>query len=231
LREPDSAFHRLALSIALAVGGPAALLQPLSGDLIAKSVAVHQPAKLASMEALFTTKAGADFVLGGLPDPATRTVRYGLVIPNGLSLLLYRDANAQVIGLDHFPPEDWPPVAVVHVAFQIMVGCGLVMAAIATWTGWRWWNSGRLTLDRHEPQRPRSNQGPEPGAIEAGWVVTEVGRQPWIIDHVMRTADAVTPMPGLWIPMVIFTLLYVVLAGVVLWAIWKHIAATYVSPT
>jgi cytochrome d ubiquinol oxidase subunit I len=231
LREPDSAFHRLALSIALAVGGPAALLQPLSGDLIAKSVAVHQPAKLASMEALFTTKAGADFVLGGLPDPATRTVRYGLVIPNGLSLLLYRDANAQVIGLDHFPPEDWPPVAVVHVAFQIMVGCGLVMAAIATWTGWRWWNSGRLTLDRPWLWALIASGPLGFVAIEAGWVVTEVGRQPWIIDHVMRTADAVTPMPGLWIPMVIFTLLYVVLAGVVLWAIWKHIAATYVSPT
>jgi cytochrome bd ubiquinol oxidase subunit I len=63
-------------------------------------------------------------------------------------------------------------------------------------------------------------------ALEAGWVVTEVGRQPWIIDHVMRTSEAVTPMPGLWIPMTTFSLLYVVLAGVVCWAMWRHIAAT-----
>jgi cytochrome d ubiquinol oxidase subunit I len=112
-----------------------------------------------------------------------------------------------------------------------MVACGLFMAAIATWTGWRWWNSGRLTLDRPWLWALIASGPLGFVAIEAGWVVTEVGRQPWIIDHVMRTADAVTPMPGLWIPMVIFTLLYVVLAGVVLWAIWKHIAATYVSPT
>ena len=231
LKEPDSAFHRLALSIALAIGGPPAILQPLSGDLIAKSVAVHQPAKLASMEALFATKTGAEFVLGGLPDAATRTVPYGLLIPSGLSLLLYGNANAQVIGLDHFPPEDWPPVAVVHVAFQIMVGCGLVMATITAWSGWRWWRSGRLMLDRPWLLTLIASGPLGFVAIEAGWVVTEVGRQPWIIDHVLRTADAVTPMPGLWIPLVIFTLLYVVLAGVVLWAIWRHIAATYLSAT
>jgi cytochrome d ubiquinol oxidase subunit I len=89
------------------------------------------------------------------------------------------------------------------------------MAAIATWTGWRWWNSGRLTLDRPWLWALIASGPLGFVAIEAGWVVTEVGRQPWIIDHVMRTADAVTPMPGLRIPMVIYT----------------HIAATYVSPT
>jgi cytochrome d ubiquinol oxidase subunit I len=66
-------------------------------------------------------------------------------------------------------------------------------------------------------------------AIEAGWVVTEVGRQPWIIQGLMRTSQAVTPMPGLWIPMVTFSALYVVLAGVVVWAIWRHIAAAAVA--
>jgi cytochrome d ubiquinol oxidase subunit I len=96
---------------------------------------------------------------------------------------------------------------------------------------WRWWRSGRLALDR--PWLLTLIAAGPLGfvAIEAGWVVTEVGRQPWIIDHVLRTADAVTPMPGLWIPMGTFTLLYVVLAGVVVWAIWRHIAATSLSPT
>jgi cytochrome d ubiquinol oxidase subunit I len=229
LREPDSSFHRLALMIALVLGGVPAILQPLSGDLIAKSVAVHQPAKLAAMESLFTTAAGADFVLGGLPHAATRSVPYAVTIPRGLSLLLYGDPGAEVVGLDRFPEEDWPPVAIVHVAFQLMVACGFSMAAVASWSAWRWWRSGRIEHDRRLLWALVVAAPLGFVAIEAGWVVTEVGRQPWIIDHVMRTSEAVTPMPGLWIPMVTFTLLYLILGGVVAWAIWRHVAATYSS--
>jgi cytochrome d ubiquinol oxidase subunit I len=229
LRDPDNSFHRLAVTIALIVGGLPALLQPLSGDLIAKSVAAHQPAKLAAMEALFATQSGADFVLGGIPDSTTRTSPYGLLIPGGLSLLLYGDRQAEVTGLDRFPTDDWPPVAVVHIAFQVMVGCGILMAAVAAWSGWRWWRAGRLEFNRLWLWTLIVSGPLGFVAIEAGWVVTEVGRQPWIIYDVLRTADAVTPMPGLWIPMVIFSLLYVVLGGVVVWAIWRHIAATYTS--
>jgi cytochrome bd ubiquinol oxidase subunit I len=227
LREPQSRFHRMALTIALTIGGLPALLQPVSGDLMAKSVAVHQPAKLAAMEALFITGAGADFVLGGIPDAATRTVPYALFIPKGLSLLLYGDPRAEVIGLDRVPSMDWPPVAVVHIAFQLMVACGLLMTGLALWSGWRWWSVRALEQDRWLLRALVITAPLGFIAIEAGWVVTEVGRQPWIIDHVMRTSDAVTPIPGLWIPMVTFTLLYLVLGGVVLWAIWRHIAATY----
>ena len=93
LRDPRSRFHRLALIIALVVGGIPALLQPLSGHLIAKAVAVHQPAKLAAMEAHFQTEAGADFILGGIPDVETQTVSYAIRIPNGLSLLVHGDAR------------------------------------------------------------------------------------------------------------------------------------------
>jgi cytochrome bd ubiquinol oxidase subunit I len=228
LREPESPFHRLALTVALLIGGLPALLQPLSGDLIAKTVAVHQPAKLAAMEALFRTGAGADFVVGGIPDASTQTVRYGWVIPKGLSLLLYRDPGAEVIGLDRVPRADWPPVAVVHVAFQLMVACGLALASVALWSGWRWWRSRHLAEDRRLLWALVLSAPLGFIAIEAGWIVTEVGRQPWIVDHVMRTSEAVTPMPGLWVPMVTFTLLYLILGGVVLWAIWRHIAATYV---
>jgi cytochrome bd ubiquinol oxidase subunit I len=226
LRHSSSFFHRQALLIALAVGGLPALLQPISGDLLAKTVARHQPAKLAAMEALFHTKAGAPFVIGGFPDTTTQTVPYAWTIPNGLSLLLHSDPRAIVPGLDGIPRADWPPVAVVHLAFQVMVGCGLVLTSLALWSGWRWWQSRALEQDA--PLLFALQCAAPLGfvAIEAGWVVTEVGRQPWIIYQIMRTTEAVTPMPGLWAPLVTFTLLYGLLAGIVVWALWRHIAAT-----
>jgi cytochrome bd ubiquinol oxidase subunit I len=226
LSNPHNRFHRLALAIALMVGGIPAILQPLSGHFIARAVAIHQPAKLAAMEALFQTEAGAAFILGGIPDAATRTVSHAVRIPRMLSVLVHDDPAAEVTGLDRFPREDWPPVAVVHVAFQLMVGCGMLMIGMACWSGWRALKSGRLEEDRRLLYALVATAPLGFIALEAGWVVTEVGRQPWIIDHVMRTSEAVTPMPGLWIPMTTFSLLYVVLAGVVCWAMWRHIAAT-----
>jgi cytochrome d ubiquinol oxidase subunit I len=225
LREPHSRFHRIALIIGLTVGGIPALLQPVSGDLIARAVAVHQPEKLAAMEALFRTEAGPDFVLGGIPDADSGTVSYAFHIPHGLSLLLHYSTQAEVTGLDRFPRENWPPVAVVHIAFQLMVGCGMVMAAIAFWIGWLAVKRKRIEHDRKLLYAVIAAAPLGFIALEAGWVVTEVGRQPWIIYHVMRTSEAVTPMPGLWIPMAAFSMLYVLLAGVVAWAMWRHVAA------
>ena len=225
LRDRASVLHRRALHIALVVGGVTAILQPVSGDLLSKAVAQHQPAKFAAFEALFQTEAGAPFRLGGLPDAARQEVRYAIEIPYGLSLLLYLDPHARVAGLDTVPRENWPPVAVVHLAFQIMVVSGFIMMGLAVWAGWRWWRG-------HDWQREtallRALAIASPlgfVAIESGWVVTEVGRQPWIIYGVMRTSEAVTPMPGLWVPMITFTLLYGVLGLVVVWLLKRHIAA------
>lgn len=166
-------------------------------------------------------------MLFGLPDASTRRVDYALVIPNGLSLLLHGDSQAVVPGLDQIPSEDWPPVAVTHIAFQIMVACGVIMAAVVLWAGWRW-RQGRLDQDWWLLRTLVVTAPLGIIAIEAGWVVTEVGRQPWVIQGLVRTSEAVTPMPGLWIPMVTFSILYVVLSGVVVWAIWRHIAAAVV---
>jgi cytochrome d ubiquinol oxidase subunit I len=224
LRHPSNRLHAQALAIALVVGGIPAILQPLSGDLIARAVADHLPAKLAAMEALFVTESGADFVLFGLPDASRQTVDYAVIIPNGLSLLLHGDPYAVVPGLDRIPRQDWPPVAVTHVAFQIMVVCGLIMVGVTIWAARRWWK-GRLETDRWFLRTLVVTAPLGFIAIQAGWVVTEVGRQPWIIQGLMRTSEAVTPMPGLWIPMITFSMLYIVLAGVVVWAIWRHIAA------
>lgn len=226
LRNPGHPFHRQALHTALVIGALPALLQPLSGDLIAKSVAEYQPAKLAAMEALFQTESGAPFVIGGWPDEEQQTVRYGWHIPGVLSLLLYADPGAVVTGLDAIPRDDWPPVAVVHLAFQLMVGCGIILAVIAAWSGWRWWRDRTLENDRWLLRVLVAAAPLGFIAIEAGWIVTEVGRQPWVIFHVQRTAEAVTTMPGLWVPMGLFTVLYVILSAVVVWAIGRHIAAT-----
>jgi cytochrome d ubiquinol oxidase subunit I len=118
----------------------------------------------------------------------------------------------------------------VHIAFQLMVGCGILMATMALWSGWRLFVTGRIEEDRRLLFALIASAPLGLIAIEAGWVVTEVGRQPWIIYHVMRISEAVTPMPGLWIPMATFTLLYLVLAGVVCWAMWRHIAAVSSAP-
>ena len=220
LRGNRSAFHRLALGIALSIGAPAAILQPLSGDVSARSVAVHQPAKLAALEAHFETQRGAPFHIGGWPDVDKRETRWAIRIPRALSLLAFHDPNAEVKGLDTVPRDEWPPVAIVHIAFQIMVALGTIMALVSVWALWRWWRGRAIDAVVDDRRLLRALALVTPMgflAIEAGWTVTEVGRQPWVIHGVLRTADAVTPMPGLVVPFLIFTLLYVLLGAIVVY--------------
>jgi cytochrome bd ubiquinol oxidase subunit I len=223
LDDPKNLFHRRALAIALAVGGVTAILQPLSGDILAKVVAVNQPAKLAAFEGHFETQQGAPLRIGGIPDEEARTTRYAIEIPGGLSFLAFGDLQATVKGLDAFPRDEWPPVAIVHIAFQIMVGAGVAMMAVALWGTWLAWRrsmfESRLFLRALIAAAPMGFI-----AVEAGWTVTEVGRQPWIIYGVMRTAEAVTPMPGLVVPFVMFTLLYIFLAAIVVWLLIRQVA-------
>ncbi len=226
LRGNASPFHRLGLGIALSLGAPAAILQPLSGDVSARTVTRFQPAKLAALEAHFETQRGAPFHIGGWPDVEKRETRWAIRIPRGLSLLAYHDPNAEVKGLDAFPRDEWPPVAIVHIAFQIMVALGTIMALVSVWALWRWWR-GRsvdaLADDRHLLRALALATPMGFLAIEAGWTVTEVGRQPWIVYGVLRTADAVTPMPGLVVPFLVFTLLYMLLGIVVVYLLRQQI--------
>jgi cytochrome d ubiquinol oxidase subunit I len=228
LRDPGNPFHRRALRIAMLVAAPAAILQPLSGDVSARHVAKHQPAKLAAIEALFQTRTGAALTLGGWPDEETGTVRWGIEVPYALSLLAYHDPNAEVTGLEDIPRDEWPPVGIVHLAFQIMVGLGLYMAAVGLWAAWRWWRHRDLASS---PRLLRAIViGAPMGliAIEAGWTVTEVGRQPWTVYGVLRTSEAVTPMPFLVGPLVLITLLYLFLGAVVAFLLYREVMA---SPT
>ena len=226
LRGHTNAFHRRALVIALIVGVPASLLQPVSGDLSARVVAETQPVKLAALESHFETQRGAPLRIGGWPDVERRETRWAIEIPYGLSFLAFHDPNAEVKGLSDFPREDWPPVAIVHVAFQIMVALGTYMALVSLWAAWRGWRGRTATAFAEDRWLLRALALATPMgfiAIEAGWTVTEVGRQPWIIQGVLRTADAVTPMPGLIVPFLTFTALYILLGAIVVYMLRQHI--------
>jgi cytochrome bd ubiquinol oxidase subunit I len=206
------------------------VLQPISGDLSARAVAENQPAKLAAMESHFETARRVPLVIGGIPDPDRQQTRYAVRIPGGLSFLAFHDLNAEVKGLMEFPRADWPNVLIVHTAFQLMVGLGTFLALVSLWVGFLAWR--RRDLSDHTWLLRVLAVATPMGfiAIEAGWTVTEVGRQPWVVYNIQRTADAVTPMPGLIVPFLGFTLLYCFLGAIVVWLLYRQIIRSP-SPT
>ncbi|OLC02553.1 MAG: cytochrome ubiquinol oxidase subunit I [Gemmatimonadetes bacterium 13_1_40CM_4_69_8] len=223
LKDPANAFHRRALAIALIVGAPAAVLQPISGDVSARHLARHQPVKLAAAEALFETRAGAPLTLGGWPDVDRRETSFAIQVPYALSLLAFHDPGAVVKGLDAAPRDEWPNVPAVHFAFQLMVALGTYLALVGLWAGWRAWRGADLAHDRWLLRAIALATPMGFIAVEAGWMVTELGRQPWVIYGVLKTADAVTPMPGLIVPFLTFTLLYCFLGVTVGWLLYRQI--------
>jgi len=216
-------FHTRAFKIAIAFAAVAAILQPLSGDISAKSVAKRQPAKLAAMEALFHTQTYAPLVIGGIPYTATKKVNYGIEIPGLLSFLTYDNFKQEVKGLDAIPVKDQPPVAITHYAFQLMVGTGMVMMLagilyfIALWKKRKWLFKGWF-LKLFIIATPLGFI-----AVEAGWTVTEVGRQPWILQGIMRTSEAVTPMPGIQYSFYLFCFVYFTLSLAVIFLLSRQI--------
>jgi cytochrome d ubiquinol oxidase subunit I len=226
LRDPHNRYHRAALTIALGLAACLTPLQLLSGDISARAVARLQPIKLAAMEAHYHTQSGAPLLVGGWPDSDRRTTQYALHLPYGLSLLTAHDPNARVPGLEEFPREQWPNVRIVHWSFDVMVGAGMLMLAVSLWAAVlklkrRPWNECPALL------RAAIFTGPFGFiAIECGWMVTEVGRQPWIIYGVMRTDEAVTPMRGLIVPFIVFTLLYCFLAVIVVLLLRRQFLAS-----
>src|SRR5674476_593857 len=229
LRHKGNKFHRRAIRIALAFGAVAAILQPISGDISAKNVAKLQPTKLAAMESLFKTSKPAPLVIGGIPDVKKEKVKYGLYIPKLLSFLAHGDFSAEVEGLDKTNKDGWPPIVIVHFAFQIMVLMGLLMVSAGILYlffrfKWkenlekRWWLKTLVWIT------PVGFI-----AVEAGWIVTEVGRQPWIIYGIMKTSDAVTPMPGIQYPFYLITVIYLLLTFVVFWLMRRQIIAVHTN--
>ena len=229
LRNGPSVFHRRALVMALMVGAPAAILEPFSGDLNGRVVARTQPVKLAALEGQFETRRGAPLRIGGWPDETAGVTRYAIEIPSGLSLLAYGDPDALVKGLVDFPREDWPPIAPVHIAFQVMVALGSAMAVVSVWCGWVAFRRRDIAAQRGLLRALGIVAPFGVIATEAGWTVTEVGRQPWVVQGLLRTSDAVSPMPGLTAPLIAFTLLYLGLGAIVVGVIRSMVRETEVA--
>ena len=201
-------------------------MQIASGDFSAKNVARLQPAKFAALESHYQTSAAAPIVLGGIPNDATQHIDYGIEIPYLLSLLAHNDPAATVTGLDAFPREQWPNTVLVHWSFDIMVGSGMAMLALAVWAGWLWWRSRTVPENRWFLWTLVAAGPLGFIALETGWLVTELGRQPWIIYGVLRTADAVTPMPGLVTPFITFTSVYIFLTVVLVFLLRRQFLET-----
>jgi cytochrome bd ubiquinol oxidase subunit I len=225
IKDRINLFHLQALKIALTFAVIASLIQPILGDLSAKSVARRQPAKLAAMESLFKTQRGAPLIIGGIPDDKNQTVNYAIELPKALSFLAFNDFNAEVKGLNEFPKDERPPVTIVHLAFQIMVGIGSLLALISVWLIYRTYRNRDFLLKTSTLLIIASLTPLGFLAIEAGWIVTEVGRQPWIIYNIMKTSDSLTPMPGLVYTFYLHAALYLLLTFLVTFLMVRQIKA------
>jgi cytochrome d ubiquinol oxidase subunit I len=223
LRDPQNAFHRRALGVALLVAAPAALLQPFSGDISARYVAKQQPIKLASMEGQFETMRGAPLRIFGIPSEAERRTKYALEIPYGLSFLATHHLDAEIKGLNDFPVDEWPPVAIIHISFQVMVALGTFMALVALIVLVLLWRKRDIVSRRWLLKAIVLCTPMGFIALEAGWMITEIGRQPWVIYGILRTSDAVTPMPGLIVPFLTFTVLYLFLGVIVTLLLYQQV--------
>jgi cytochrome bd ubiquinol oxidase subunit I len=215
LRGNRGRYERTALVIPLTVAALAAPAQLLVGDWAARDVAKTQPVKLAALEGLGHTEKGAPVhVLGWYNG---KDVEYGIRIPKLLSLLSFHHWNARVQGLDTVPKKDQPPVNVVRFAFQTMVGIGTVLALLAVVYLGTWLRFRRLP---GSPWFYRALVAAGPLALVAliaGWVTTEVGRQPWVVYKVMRTSQAVTGAHGIPVGYATLAVVYLGLVVAVAW--------------
>ncbi len=214
LRGRTDGAPRRGLALGMAVGTIAIVLAGFWGDLSARFLYQAQPAKFAAMEGVFETQRGAPITLGGIALSSQHRVVLGLEIPHGLSLLADLDPNAEVRGLDAIPADERPDPALVHLSFDTMVGLGLLSGIVALLFWLVAWRQRRIPTGRWL-LRCLVAAGPAAViAMEAGWCVTEFGRQPWVVHGVLRTADAATTAPGLGPTFGIFLLIYVGLAAV-----------------
>jgi cytochrome d ubiquinol oxidase subunit I len=195
--------HVVGLVVALSFAALAAPAQVLVGDWAARTVAERQPVKLAAFEGLHETTKGA-----GLE------VVPGVEVPKALSLLAFHDPNATVKGLDTVPPDDRPPVGIVKTSFRAMVGIGTALATLGAWFVWMWWRRRRLPETVWFPRLLVAAGPLSVVALIAGWVTTEVGRQPWVVYEIMRTRDAVTGADGIPVGFAALSLIYLALAAI-----------------
>jgi cytochrome d ubiquinol oxidase subunit I len=194
-RTPGSRYHQLGFTIAFSLAAVALPAQIVVGDWAARFLYEYQPTKFAALEDVQHTGDHQPLHIGGVVIDGE--IRFAVEVPDGLSLLADHSPDAVVTGLDQVAPDDQPPAAIVRTAFQVMVGLAFALLALALWFGWSLWRRKRL------PKSPWFLRlalvaGPASViALESGWVVTEVGRQPWIVYGVLRVRDAVTDASGI----------------------------------
>jgi cytochrome bd ubiquinol oxidase subunit I len=210
LRGRRNLTTRLGFTIPFTIAAVAAPLQIVVGDIASRVVAEHQPLKFAAMEAIETTTSGVPLKAGPIE------------IPYAVSLLTHFDPHATILGMDEWPVADRPPDGVVHFAFQLMVGIGVALAGLALWYGLAWWRRRDLPSSRLFWIATIPAGGAAAIALLAGWTVTEVGRQPWIVYGVMRTSEAVNPAGGLAAGLYVITAVYLAL-GVATVAVLRYL--------
>jgi cytochrome d ubiquinol oxidase subunit I len=218
-------FSQRSLVVGLTIALVACILQAVTGDRSGEIIAEHQPAKLAAFEALYKTEDGAGMYLMGFPDPQNETVHLGIRIPKLLSFLAYKDINHQVIGLDRYPKKDWPNVPLVFQTFRIMIAMWVLMLGLTLIGLYQWkrgtllthkWTLRALVLSVLFPQI----------ANQAGWMSTEVGRYPWIVQNLLRISEglskSVTSEQVLW-SIIMFGIVYVFLFAMFLYLLNEKI--------
>jgi cytochrome d ubiquinol oxidase subunit I len=212
LRGRIDIFHRRGLALGMAMAAIAIVLAGITGDSSARFIYGDQPAKFAAMEGIYQTQRGAPIHLGGIPLDSEHRVLFAIEIPKALSFLATFDPNAEVRGLDSFPPGTTPNPILVHLSFDGMVGFGLLIGLLAA----AFW---LLAIRRRSLPTHRRlllgliAAGPASViAMESGWFVTEFGRQPWIVYGIMRTSQAVTTAPALGLTFAVFIAIYAGLA-------------------
>ncbi|HEY2577044.1 MAG TPA: cytochrome ubiquinol oxidase subunit I [Streptosporangiaceae bacterium] len=212
LRGKASSYHQLAFRLSFGVAAALTPVMGIDGDLSARYVSVYQPVKLAAMEAVPRTASGVAETIGGILLHGR--VVGGLTVPDGLSLLDRFNPHARIRGLNAAPPGLRPPVNIVHPAFDLMTLIGFALFALALWGAWLAWRRRPLERSRWFLRAALLGGPAAIIAVEAGWIVTELGRQPWIVYQHMTVAQAVNPEPGLWTGLWAVLALYTVLTVV-----------------
>lgn len=209
-----SEYYRKGLLLAMTIGVITVPLQLFSGDLNARFLFSAQPVKFAAMEGDLHTENGPPMYIGGIVDPATGKVYYAIEIPHGESLLVYGNMNGKIRGLDSFPTQNRPDaVPAIHLAFDTMVGCGVFALLMAVLFWFLFWHRKRRMPESRWLFRGIVLAGPcTVVAVICGWMVTELGRQPWVINGFLRTRDAVTPAPWVSFSFLGFVLVYLLLS-------------------
>jgi cytochrome d ubiquinol oxidase subunit I len=213
LRGRRDRYHRLGFAIPFTMAGIAAPLQVMMGDIIARFIAQDQPVKFAAMEYVPKTTRDVPEWVGGIF--VNGHVYLGAAIPDFDSILVGFSPHTRVIGWDTVPASQRPPlVSLIHLSFDLMVGIGFFLLALAAWQGWWWLFHRRLLVTRWFLIPSAVGGAAAVAAMELGWVVTEVGRQPWIVYHVQLVGQAVTRASGVPVTLGVILVLYAILTAV-----------------